>query len=773
MGTRLLTLWLMLAGARGQGGCCNFCLSTCEMAGSTTAACLIANCATFCSPTACIAGQYKNFVFGMGWCACTDCPAGTYSGYYTPDGGCTSCPAGSYNYQAGAFACAFCPSGKYQPDSAQTTCLDCNAGTYGAGSQQRTACTTCSVGTYQPTSGYASCAPCQPGKYQPDSAQTACLDCKAGTSGAGFQVRTACTPCEAGTYQPTSGYASCDPCPPGKYQPDSAQTACLDCKAGTYGAGSQVRTACTTCSAGTYQPATGTTACINCNPASTCGSGTKAVPCPSNENTVCAPCSPPYTTQYAGQATCNACLAGHYYAFDQCNSCLTPTFGLSCTRDQYVTCPAYSTTHTCVYCTGSGLGGVAFCGIGQEQDKTCASGVDTTDAKCVDCGAGREKNSASSRACSPCSTGYYKSLGGPGACLACANKYAIGAAYIYRAETQSPDCQWECNAGYYRTGGTCIRCATLAGRYAPSSGQTACYECTNAPANSVYVAVSPGFVDVSSFDGTTNNCLWACNAGYGLQGSACGACPTGNYAGLRTVDGVTTRVCMPCRVCVAGTYESSQCASLADRGCTACSYVCAASQYITAQCNTTAPIQCRPCSARCPTGKYLDGSLCSGLTTSDTVLNMCLGCIGPESCQAGTQYLPSNCSGTERAPNTCAVCSMPACGFDTYRGGCGGYWDTQCLGYRACAGGQYLSGKQQDRDGVCKACRNCTLEGLPTILACSRYEDTVCGGTACNRSRPCASSNDAHFYCDYTGAPVCGRCPVRRPFELSLGRTRD
>lgn len=194
----------------------------------------------------------------------------------------------------------------------------------------------------------------------------------------------------------------------------------------------------------------------------------------------------------------------------------------------------------------------------------------------------------------------------------------------------------------------------------------------------------------------------------------------------------------------------------------ACSIKCNTGEYRVTQCNATADIQCSRCTTRCPRNKYLSGAQCDGTSTSDTVLASCQSCIGPEACQAGIQYLASNCSGTERSPIACTLCSNQACSFDTYRTGCGGYQNTQCVGYRACAAGWFLSGKQQDRDGVCQRCRNCTLDGLPTILACSRYEDTVCGGMVCNRTLPCNSSADSHFYCDYTQSPsVCGKCPVR------------
>lgn len=261
-------------------------------------------------------------------------------------------------------------------------------------------------------------------------------------------------------------------------------------------------------------------------------------------------------------------------------------------------------------------------------------------------------------------------------------------------------------------------------------------------------------------------CGRACSLGYVFNGTTCIQCANHTYGELGPdywAEGYVS-TCTPCTLCEQWQYESEQCRYNQNRVCTTCRTRCNTGEYIVAPCNSTANMQCRPCVTRCPRDKYLSGTQCDGTSASDTVLAACQPCIGPEACQAGTQYLPSNCSGTERAPNTCAICSAPTCSFDTYRGGCGGYRDTQCLPYSTCPAGSYLSGKQRDRDGVCQPCRNCTLDGLPTIVACSRYENTVCGGTPCNRTQPCASSVDTRMYCDYAqnpSNPVCGKCPVR------------
>jgi hypothetical protein len=135
-----------------------------------------------------------------------------------------------------------------------------------------------------------------------------------------------------------------------------------------------------------------------------------------------------------------------------------------------------------------------------------------------------------------------------------------------------------------------------------------------------------------------------------------------------------------------------------------------------------------------------------------------------EDCKPGQEYLSGNCT-DGLVKNSCVGCTQrPPCPPGYYNGGCGGYADTRCLPYRACAAGEYLSGQGDAVDGSCLKCRNCTAEGKQTLVVCSRYANTACGGELCGEATPCGgSTNNTKNFCDYLGLPsrpTCGVCPV-------------
>lgn len=124
-------------------------------------------------------------------------------------------------------------------------------------------------------------------------------------------------------------------------------------------------------------------------------------------------------TLCASPCSSTACYAGQYKPYPAC----------ACTN-----CPIgkYSTSYTqdgdCTYCTGSGLGGKSFCGIGRQPNTYCASGMNIQDDTCVVCPAGMEKTSASIQSCTKCNTGFYKINPGVEACVACPS---LGSKYVF------------------------------------------------------------------------------------------------------------------------------------------------------------------------------------------------------------------------------------------------------------------------------------------------------------------------------------------------------
>ena len=208
-------------------------------------------------------------------------------------------------------------------------------------------------------------------------------------------------------------------------------------------------------------------------------------------------------------------------------------------------------------------------------------------------------------------------------------------------------------------------------------------------------------------------------------------------------------------------FMNSTCITTQDTVCLSCSTSCPTGYYQDLACTATADRRCRACATKCPAGYHLSSiRVCSGTTMSDEVLASCIACKMPSDCGAGF-YLSGTCSGTEVVSNVCLQCTSGNCGPSQYRGYCGGYNDTMCEEYRACATGQYLAGESRDNDGVCASCSTC---GTGVVRPCSRYEDTVCGGAPCSPAVSCSrrATGTLSFFCDYTrGANYasCGACP--------------
>jgi hypothetical protein len=262
----------------------------------------------------------------------------------------------------------------------------------------------------------------------------------------------------------------------------------------------------------------------------------------------------------------------------------------------------------------------------------------------------------------------------------------------------------------------------------------------------------------------------ACNAGYQREGAACKACAWGTQyrllqASLR--EGGVQTVCQPCATCTdTKTYESSACLPWQNRACATCLATCGEGRFVARGCNLTANTQCVACRPQCDAGSYRSTpQKCVGTDTYDVVLASCRSCLAVENCTVGETYLSGICTGAESSSNACAGCTQPPpCPPGYYNGGCGGYADTHCMPYRTCAAGEYLNGQGATVDGTCLKCRDCTAEGKQTMVGCSRYANTACGGELCGEATPCGgSTSHVKNFCDYLGLPsrpTCGVCPV-------------
>lgn len=163
-----------------------------------------------------------------------------------------------------------------------------------------------------------------------------------------------------------------------------------------------------------------------------------------------------------GQGCCTNCINTCLNLGRSINDCLSIFCPVSCSTTvcsagQYKPYPActctncpvgkYSSSYTpdgeCVYCTGSGLGGKSFCGIGQQPNTYCASNINIQDDTCVACPAGMEKTNTSIQSCTKCNTGFYKISSGRDPCAQCPS---LGSNYVFspwgNTSATTSSCPW-------------------------------------------------------------------------------------------------------------------------------------------------------------------------------------------------------------------------------------------------------------------------------------------------------------------------------------------
>ena len=480
-----------------------------------------------------------------------------------------------------------------------------------------------------------------------------------------------------------------------------------------------------TCAAGKYPSADGIN-CLLCPTATYSPGG----------NRVCSPCSNGGPgAEYSSSSgltsnTCDfTCNAGYFLQSSTCVLCDTGKYkDLKGNSTACSVCPAgkYSSTSgaiTCIDCVAGttyqnnqGTSKCEFCLVPSFIDgyyaPFCTVISNSDPQRCPSCGTGNELIDpvcwGSNRAPSPipqckqCPVGKYKSTGFdatnpnsvPGPCLVCSTGF-------YTSTTGSVSCS-SCtnkpaNSVYVLTGGSSPNClyqcnagygttsctACLKGYYNPVNyPPQACLACTIKPPNSY-------FLNPVVFARDSDACPWDCNAGFekdSITGN-CIPCNTGYYSSvLRTSDDKSANRCATCTECTPGvTYQTRACSTTLNRICTSCLTTCSPGYYIT-PCTSLSQRICNKCNqlSFCKSGQHISGS-CSGLTTVDT--SFCKNCSLPSICAPGLFMKPNQCTGKTTQDSQCQVCQVLSCPFGTYQKACGWYNDTSCVPYTQCKAG--------------------------------------------------------------------------------------
>ena len=563
---------------------------------------------------------------------------------------CGACESSTWKSAVGDVSCTECVAGKYATTSSSAAtliaaCLDCGTGyttsaTAAVGDTAQVACI-CAAG-YGRADNTAACVACIAGKYKVAAGDTACTDCTAGTYatdvGATIDV---CVNCGEGKYSDTVGAgleSSCNSCGTGYSTATTgvessgpAQTTCI-CATG-YGRADNTAV-CVACIAGKYKDTTGDTACIDCLIGKYQTTGTTGAAVESS----CNSCGTGYSTATSGiiglsasaacscaamygrsGGICTQCIAGKYAAALNdvaCVDCETGKWSgsagvtgcIDCLVGTYMATATTAST-TIADCDSCGLGyntaAVATTGSAAQTACLCSTGYGRTDntAACVQCIAGKYKDTvgdslcidcisgkyandvgATTDVCTSCAVGKFSETTGAttdSVCLSCGTGYAASAgatgyseqtacvcATGYGRASNSDPCVI-CDRGKYQGSEAdteCIDCA--AGMYQSRTGQSSCSGCSkgktsyqtgatgvatcdNCPSGYTTLTVGTGHVYYASDPtrGPKESCV--CLAAYGRADNStdCAICTTGKY---KTNDGDAL-----CTDCSAGKYGTA------------------------------------------------------------------------------------------------------------------------------------------------------------------------------------------------------------------------
>jgi hypothetical protein len=691
-----------------------------------------------CTATSCAIGQYRSPCLSESDGACLACTIKPASSDFVA-------PGSPYNANNCAWACV---GGYYQSGGA---CYQCTSTACATG-QYRSKCTATSDGRCVPCTNpipqnavYSSagspydsnsCAwVCNPGYYKSGGL---CQPCSTTRCEAGL-YRGPCTatgdgPCVACTSKPTSSNFV------GGGNPYNTNSCPWGCVPGYYTTGAT----CEICAT------------------SACGVGFYRTACRVATNSQCTPCTNtlPANAAYTAAGSpfdSNNCAWGCNVGYFKSGASCVPCTRTQCAVGQYrETCTPLQ-DGACKPCTSWQPDHAAFVTAGpyglNQCDWGCIDGYYRSGSTCQPCSVGTcpvgqyrtACTSAANSVCTSCTNrppnGVYTSAGTQGAPASCQTSCATG--YVRQADRSCKLCDTStCPVGQYR--GEC-----------KVDADGACGPCTNKPANSAYTGAGQPY--------GSNNCAWACNAGYYRSNGECkpcstAACPVGQYRGecAATTDapcvvctgrpsnsqytsaGVpynanactwacisgyfrASGACVACSTssCAAGQYRGA-CTATADAPCVACTKGPAHSTYTSAGSPTNTDTcswacnanwyrsngECKACTTdACPVGQYR--GVCT--STSDGLCTACTRTANSVFTSAGVPYNADACAfscqaGYYQSGSRCVACSNPSCPTGQYPTGCpaGSKTDSVCA---ACTslpnGATYLSaGTVRARCGV-------------------------------------------------------------------------
>ena len=414
-------------------------------------------------------------------------------------------------------------------------------------------------------------------------------------------VVTAVATCQMGfTTCVVGGVNSCGACtcPEGNYYrfetPSEGCFACPTCNSGQYrsGCGGSSSGQCKPCgfNCGFREYSVGCTALSDgqCTPCEGCPDGLFRIGCTGISPGVCKSCK----ACPAGQ-TMVGCAVGYDGYCATCATCSNipfPEYVVGCSAGYEGDCSTCDTCPTGKYrkgCSGSNYGTCESCTCPSGQYSSACSQFSLTCAACTSCEAGKMVSGCSgsspgfcsdcpsgtfalagATACTDCKPGIdYSSSSGSSQCTPCTGGSCTGNSELvpcnrfandYCQVCDKPDfsvyvsgCTWQCVTGYYKSGNQCFACTT----YDPnptSATETACavgqyFRPCTADANGACVACT-NFKPADSYYSTSSgmdsdNCAWACNAGFEKTWSTCQACGPGTYS---STPGTTCRECPKC-----------------------------------------------------------------------------------------------------------------------------------------------------------------------------------------------------------------------------------
>ncbi|KAJ1481214.1 hypothetical protein T484DRAFT_1899763 [Baffinella frigidus] len=432
--------------------------------------------------------------------ACTVCPAATSSpggsvavaactclpGYTGADGvACSACPAGTWKAAAGSGGCTACGADRYSAGVARTgvdECSECAAHASAPPSSDNKTVCVCDDAYFGPLGG--PCALCLQNQWCQGGATFNCPQSSTSPAGSSDLLHCKCFPGFIG-----APGGPCQTCALDQYCPGGDEE--ISCPALTFSlGGSDVVTDCT-CLPG-YKGAAGGP-CSECQTGQYC-SGGKATVCPLNAN------SPSGSVEI----TSCQCRPGYYGANgDACAPCPANWYCIG--GNASAACPAHA---------GSPARSAEW------DACTCLKGWYATGFSCTKCDAGSFCFAGGKYACPP---QLPNSPAGAGTLSECTLPNAV--AQEAEAPSTTPVSEedrravdllcskQECASGNFRA--PCV------------SGQALCGTCKGLPTHAHFT--TPG----SPFD--SDNCIWACNSGYGVVSSGvCTLLPTTKVVAITT-----------------------------------------------------------------------------------------------------------------------------------------------------------------------------------------------------------------------------------------------